>query len=57
MTSQSDETNSHQQFHKEQQLDEKKLAAYTALDPFSVTSNKPWELTVLLVNCASTPRS
>lgn len=46
MTSQSHETNSHQQFDKEQQLDEKKLAAYTALDPFSVTSNKPWELTI-----------
>lgn len=28
------------------QLDEKKLAAYTALDPFSVTSDKPWELTI-----------
>lgn len=40
MTSQSHEGSSRKQ------LDEKKLAAYTALDPFSVTSDKPWQLTI-----------
>lgn len=39
-------SSSSQDAQARKQLDEKKLAAYTALDPFSVTSNKPWELTI-----------
>ena len=39
-------SSSSQDAQARKQLDEKKLAAYTALDTFSVTSNKPWELTI-----------
>ena len=39
-------SSSSQDAQARKQLDEKKLAAYTELDPFSVTSNKPWELTI-----------